>query len=306
MATGIYTQADYAIQHTARAAYRARVVYGFGRLGVLSVAVGAYAFLWLPILLLVLFSFNDSRSITTWMGFSLKWYETIFSGAVGTGSNSFSSQMMLNALQNSLFVAGIATVLSTAIGTSVAIALSRAKFQGKKWVNALLFFPMIIPDITQAMSLALFFKVVFDFIEMISGQRVVNSFSTIVIGHVAFNISYVAIVVMARMRDMNPRVEEAAADLGANAWQTFRYITFPLIFPGVLAAALLALTMSLDDFIVSFFLSGVGTSTLPIYVHSMIKVSITPEINAISALMLAASTLLIIVSLTLQGGRRAR
>ena len=165
---------------------------------------------------------------------------------------------------------------------------------------------MIIPDITQAMSLALFFKVMFDFIEMLSGQRIVNSFSTIIIGHVAFNISYVAIVVSARMRGMNPRIEEAAADLGANPWQTFRYITFPLIFPGVLAAALLALTMSLDDFIVSFFLSGVGTSTLPIYVHSMIKVSITPEINAISALMLVASALLILVSLALQGKQRIR
>jgi spermidine/putrescine transport system permease protein len=143
---------------------------------------------------------------------------------------------------------------------------------------------------------------VFDFIQVVSGDRPVTGFPTIIIGHVAFNVSYVAIVVGARLADMNPRFEEAAADLGANPFQTFRRITLPLLMPGIVAGALLALTMSLDDFLVAFFLSGVGTSTLPIYVHSLLKVSVTPEINAISTVMLIASTLLVGASLYFQGG----
>jgi spermidine/putrescine transport system permease protein len=126
-------------------------------------------------------------------------------------------------------------------------------------------------------------------------------YHTIIIAHVAFNISYVAIVVRARLADMNPRLEEAARDLGANNWQTFWRITFPLILPGVIAGALLALTLSLDDFVVTFFTSGVGTTTLPVFVFGLLKLSVTPEINAISTMMLIVSTILIGISMAIQG-----
>jgi spermidine/putrescine transport system permease protein len=129
---------------------------------------------------------------------------------------------------------------------------------------------------------------------------------TIVIGHVVFCVSYVAIVVRARLADMNPRLEEAARDLGANEWQTFWRVTFPLIVPGVVAGALLAFTISLDDFVVTFFVQGVGTSTLPILVYSMLKRRVPPEINAISTLMLLVSTILVGISLALQGRNAAR
>jgi spermidine/putrescine transport system permease protein len=165
--------------------------------------------------------------------------------------------------------------------------------------------PVVIPEITQGVSLAIFFKIVFDFLEGASGNRLQPGFGTIIIGHVVFNISYVAIVVRSRMANMNPRLEEAAQDLGANHWQTFYRITLPLIMPGVIAGALLAFTLSLDDFVVTFFTSGVGTTTLPIFVYGLLKVAVTPEVNAISTLMLIASTVLVGFSLMLQN-RSAR
>ena len=132
-----------------------------------------------------------------------------------------------------------------------------------------------------------------------------TGFGTIIIGHVAFCISYVAIVVRARLADMNPRLEEAARDLGANEWRTFYRVTLPLILPGIVAGALLAFTLSLDDFVVTFFNSGIGTSTLPIFVYGMLKTRVPPEINAISTLMLLASTLLVGISLAIQGRNNA-
>lgn len=281
---------------------RTRQLYSVGKLGLIVAPAAGYFFLWAPIVLLVAFSFNASSSLATWSGFSFQWYQTIFDGAIGSGSpNSFSSRLMLNALGNSVFVALAATLISSVIGTLVALSLARGNYPGKRLIGGLLYAPIIIPDITQGISLALFFKVVFDFIHMISGERPVTGFATIIIGHVAFNISYVAIVVGARLADMNPRYEEAAADLGASPWQAFRRVTLPLLMPGIIAGGLLAFTMSLDDFVITFFLSGVGTTTLPLYVYSLLKVSVTPEINAISTVMLIASTVFVGASLLFQG-----
>jgi spermidine/putrescine transport system permease protein len=281
---------------------RTRQLYRVGKLGLIVAPAAGYFFLWAPIVLLVAFSFNASSSLATWSGFSFQWYQMIFDGAIGSGSpNSFSSRLMLNALGNSVFVALMATLISSVIGTLVALSLARGSYPGKRLIGGLLYAPIIIPDITQGISLALFFKVVFDFIHMISGERPVTGFTTIIIGHVAFNISYVAIVVGARLADMNPRYEEAAADLGANPWQAFRRVTLPLLMPGIIAGGLLAFTMSLDDFVITFFLSGVGTTTLPLYVYSLLKVSVTPEINAISTVMLVASTVFVGASLLFQG-----
>lgn len=274
------------------------VLRQISRLGLWVVPFAGYFFLWAPIVLLVVFSFNDSRTVNTWNGFTLRWYERLINGIAG--ETTFSSEMVLSSVTNSLFVGITATAIATLIGTMLALSLARGHYPGKRYIDGLLLLPVIIPEITQGVSLAMFFKLVFDYSEMISGQRMTPGFGTIIIGHVAFNISYVAVVVRARLADMNPRLEEAAADLGANGWQTFWRITFPLALPGIMAGALLAFTLSLDDFVVTFFTSGVGTTTLPVYVYGLIKVSVTPDINAISTLMLLISTALIGISLLIQ------
>jgi len=271
-----------------------------GKGGFFVSALTGYFFLWAPIVLLVAFSFNDSRAVNEWRGFTFQWYENIFNDVVGTEAR-FSTDLMLNAVKNSLIVSLAATLISTVIGTMVALSLARGRFPGKKYLDGLLFLPVVIPEITQGVSLAMFFVVVFQYIERMTGLNPNFGFSTIIIGHVAFNISYVAIVVRARLAGMNPRLEEAANDLGADGWRTFWHVTFPLILPGVIAGGLLAFTLSLDDYVVTFFNAGVGTTTLPIFVYGLLKTSVTPEINAISTIMLVASTILIGVSLILQG-----
>ncbi len=271
-----------------------------GKIGLLVEPIFGYFFLWAPILLLVIFSFNDSRSVASWHGFTLQWYNNIFNNLVG-GDARFSTDLMLNSLGNSLLVAFVATTIATTIGTTVALSLVRGNYPGKQIIDGLLFLPVVIPEITQAISLLIFFNVLFDFIGTTTGARVDPGFGTIIIGHVAFNISYVAIVVRARLADMNPRYEEAARDLGANEWRTFWRITFPLILPGIVSGALLAFTLSLDDFVITFFNSGPGTTTLPVFVYGLLKLTVTPEINAISTLILLASTILIGISIALQG-----
>jgi len=223
---------------------------------------------------------------------------------IGTGAD-FSTDEMLESFQNSLFIAGISTFVSTVIGTMVALALVRGRFPGKRILDGLLYFPLVIPEITQGVSLLLFFSILAKWWRAMSGQVIQRGYGTVIIAHVAFSISFVALVVRARLVDMNPNYEEAARDLGANEWRTFWRITFPLILPGVLAGALLAFTISLDDFVVTFFTRGAGFDTLPIYVFGLLKLSPTPAINAISTLMLVLSSLLVGVSLALQG-REAR
>jgi spermidine/putrescine transport system permease protein len=276
-----------------------------GKIGLLLNPIFSYFFLWAPILLLIIFSFNDSRSLGTWHGFTLQWYQNIFNDVVG-GEARFSTGLMLNSLGNSVIVGVAATLIATTLGTMVALSLARGNYPGKRFVDSLLYLPVVIPEITQGISLLIFFNLIFDFVGTLTGTRGQFGFPTIIIGHVAFNVSYVAIVVRARLADMNPRLEEAARDLGANEWTTFWRITFPLILPGVISGALLAFTLSLDDFVITFFTSGVGTTTLPVFVYGLLKLSVTPEINAISTLILVASTVLIGISLLLQGRDAAR
>ena len=284
---------------------RNRRVKQLGKLGLWLNPVVSYFFLWAPILVLVLFSFNQSRSVASFTGFTLKWYSNILNNVVGAES-AFSTEIMLNAFRNSLFVGTIATAIATVLGTMIALAMARGSFPGKRLLDGLLFLPVVIPEITQAISLAIFFKVAFDWIHLLSGERVFPGFHTIIMAHVTFNISYVAIVVRARLADMDPTLEEAASDLGANPWQTFWRVTFPLILPGVIAGALLAFTLSLDDFVITFFTSGVGTTTLPVFVYGLLKLTVTPEVNAISTIMMLLSTLLIGISLALQGRGASR
>ena len=284
---------------------RNRAVRRLGRIGLWLNPVCAYFFLWAPILILVLFSFNDSKSVASFTGFTLKWYTNILNNVMGA-ERAFSTEIMLSAFRNSLFVGAVATAIATTLGAMIALAMARGRFPGKGLIDSLLFLPVVIPEITQAISLAVFFKVAFDWMAAISGERIFPGFHTIIMAHVTFNISFVAIVVRARLADMDPQLEEAASDLGASPWRAFWRVTFPLILPGVVAGALLAFTLSLDDFVITFFTSGVGTSTLPVFVYGLLKLTVTPEVNAISTIMMVLSTLLIGFSLALQGRHASR
>jgi spermidine/putrescine transport system permease protein len=238
-----------------------------------------FVFLYVPIIILIVFSFNASRFVTAWSGFSFRWYGELFQ-----------DEAMMLALRNSLIVAVVSTVLSTVFGTMVSLVMERHRFFGKVAFDALLYLPIIIPDIAMAVMLLLFFVM----------SRITLSLTTIIISHVAFNISFVAVVVRARLVGFDRSLEEAAQDLGANEIQTFRYVTLPLLMPAILGGALLAFTLSLDDFVITFFTAGVGSTTLPLRIYSMVKLGITPEINAISSLMLLASMTLLMLSLILQ------
>ena len=238
-----------------------------------------FVFLYAPIIILVVFSFNSSRFVSSWESFSLRWYGVLFQ-----------DEAMLSALKNSLIVAVTATLLSTIFGTMVALAMERHSFPGKTAFDALLYLPIIIPDIAMAVMLLLFFVM----------AQFGLSLLTIIISHVAFDISFVAIVVRARLVGFDRSLEEAAQDLGANELQTFWHVTLPLLMPAILGGALLAFTLSLDDFVITFFTAGVGSTTLPLRIYSMVKLGVTPEINAISTLLLAASMTLVMLSLFLQ------
>lgn len=263
----------------ARPSPRRRLQAAFNKHALLWLAIGLFLFLYIPILILIIYSFNDGRQIGLWSGFSLRWYGELFQ-----------DESVLSALQLSLWVAFWSTLISTFLGTLTALALERQNFWGKVTYDAILYLPVIIPDIVMALSTLLFFVVL----------GVALSKYTILIAHVAFNISFVAIVVRARLADMNSTLEEAAADLGANEWQTFRRVTLPLLMPGIISGALLAFTLSLDDFVITFFVAGPGSTTLPVRVYSMIRFGLTPEVNAVSTLMFLGSTLLVIISLVLQ------
>lgn len=242
----------------------------------------SYIFLYAPILLLVVFSFNDSRfAAAAWKGFTFRWYLDLFTDrAIGT------------ALRNSLYIAVVSTLISAVFGTMVSLAMERYRFKGKLAFDALLYLPIIIPDIAMAVMLLMFFVL----IKMPLGRL------TIIVSHVAFNISFVSVVVRARLAQFDRSLEEAAQDLYADRWQTFRRVTLPLIMPGILGGSLLAFTLSLDDFVITFFTSGPGSTTLPLKIYSMVKLGVTPEINALSSIMLLGSVILVLLSELLQKG----
>jgi len=251
-----------------------------------------FAFLYLPIIALVVLSFNDNRLVGVWGGASLRWYRELVTDTA-----------VLSALRNSLIVALVSTVIATALGTAAALSLERFRWRGQRTFDGMLFLPVIIPDVTMAVMMLLFFVQVFRFAGNLFGFTGAFGLTTIVLSHVAFNISFVAIVVRARLAGMDRVLEEAAADLYASPWQTFRHVTLPIIGPGIAGGALLALTLSLDDVVITSFVAGPGATTLPVYVFGLVRRGVTPLINAVSVLMLAGSMLLIVISLSLQGRR---
>ncbi len=250
-----------------------------------------FAFLYAPILVLTIFSFNGNDNVGIWTEVSFKWY-----------GEMFRNDAVMNSLRNSLVVAFISTAVSTVLGTATAVALERYRFRGQRAFDGLVYLPVIIPDVTMAVMMLLFFSQAFGIIGSF-GLDLSFGLMTISLSHIAFNISFVAIVVRARLAQLDPSLEEAAADLYASRWATFRRVTLPLIAPAVAGGALLALTLSLDDVVVTSFVAGPGSTTLPVYVFGLVRRGVTPLINAVSVVMLSASMLLVAFSLIFQRDR---
>jgi spermidine/putrescine transport system permease protein len=230
-------------------------------------------FFHLPLLVLVLDSFNASRFGGRWGGWSFVWYVRLFR----------EEPAIWDALLNTLKVAAGATVVSTVLGTAAAFALHRWKTRLQQAHYALIVTPLVIPEILMGISLLLFFAAL---------QLELGLF-TIFLAHVTFCLSYVAMVVLARLQDFDFTLVEAARDLGATGWTVLRRVLLPLLAPGIAAGALLAFTLSIDDFVITFFVSGKGATTLPVHIYSLIKHGATPLINALSTLLLAATALLV-------------
>lgn len=252
-------------------------------------------FLYAPIILLVIFSFSASRIPGQWGGFTTEWYSTLFDDS-----------RLQRTISVSVRVALVSTLIATVLGTMAALVLERFTFRGRRVFDALLYLPIIIPDVTMAVMMLMFFSQSFNVVDAVFGLGISKGFGTIVVSHVAFNIAFVSVVVRARIAGMNATLEQAASDLYASRWQAFRYVTLPLIAPGVFGGALLALTLSLDDVVVTQFVAGPGSTTLPVYVFSLIRKGVTPTINSVSVIMLVASLILVAGSVALQRANASR
>lgn len=277
-------------QHTMVAAPSSRRSLGMMALGAHTIAT--MIFLYAPIVVLVVFSFTRDSFGVRWTGFTLDWYARLLA-----------DERLLGAALNTLYVALASTIVSTIIGTTTALAMERYRFRGRTGFDALLYLPIVIPEIVMALALLAFFAFSFGLLESLFGIQLRLGLGTVIIAHIAFTISFVVVVVRASLKGFDMRLEEAAQDLGANEWQTFRHITLPLILPGIIGGALLAFTLSLDDFIITFFTTGSGTSLLPVEVYGQVKRAITPKINAISTLMLLVSISLVFLSQFVQRRR---
>jgi spermidine/putrescine transport system permease protein len=239
-----------------------------------------FALIYLPIALILVYSFNSNPvNMMVWSGFTLDWYRSIFGMETELSQQALyveSTDALLAALRNSLTIALVTTAVSTVLGTATALAIARYRFRLEKFYQTLMFMPMIMPDIVLGIALLIFFISV----------GIHLSVFTIMIGHCTFLTSYVFIVVSARLAGMDRSMEEASADLGANEWVTFRRVVLPLIMPGVIGGALLAFIISMDDLVITYFIAGVDSTTLPVYIYGILRRGIKPEINAIAVLML--------------------
>jgi spermidine/putrescine transport system permease protein len=253
-----------------------------------------FAFIYAPILLIVVYSFNANPvNMMIWSGFTLDWYRTLFGLPTELSELSAyveSTDQLVQALTNSLVVALSTTTISTVFGTAMALAVARHRFRLRGFYRGLMFMPMIMPDIVLGIALLVFFVTL--------GIRL--SLVSIIIGHCTFLISYVFIVVSARLADMDGSLEEASADLGADPWTTFRRVTLPMILPGVIGGALLAFIISMDDLVITYFIAGVDSTTLPVFIYGMMRRGIKPEINAIATIMLLFSMVIASIGLYLR------
>ncbi|MDX1906531.1 MAG: ABC transporter permease [Bacteroidia bacterium] len=236
----------------------------------ISILLVTLLFLYLPVLVLVIYSFNDARLSMQWSGFTLRWYGELFS-----------SREHVRAILNTLTVSLTSTLVATVLGTLLAWGLYRYQFRGKRWLETLVYLPVVIPDILMAVALLLFYAV----LQARLGK------TTIILSHISFQVSFVVLTVRGRLLHFPYELVEAARDLGAGVWATLREVYWPLLRPGILSGAALAFSLSVDDFIITYFTAGGGDSTLPVYIYSMIRRGVTPEINALSTLMLVVSFL---------------
>ena len=255
-----------------------------------------YFFLYAPMVVLIVFSFNTSRT------------NIVFEGVVNQGPcgpfywycQLFRNDDVMDAARNTLIIATTSTFIATVTGTLAAIGLHRFQFPGKRFSEVTMYTPVVTPEIVMGIGILVLFSATFGAINSASGlagdSRLSLGMGTIIVSHVAFSLPFVVLTVRARLTGFDNRVEEAAADLGANEWTTFWRVTVPLIAPGILSGAMLAFTLSLDDFVITFFTSGPGSTTLPIYVYGLLRRVVTPEVNALSTLWILAVLVAVSIS----------
>ncbi|PTS87532.1 MULTISPECIES: ABC transporter permease [unclassified Caulobacter] len=250
-----------------------------------------FIFLYAPLIALMAFSFNDSRRNIVWKGFTLKYYE-----------KALNNDGLIEAFGNSLTIAAVSTVLSVALGAMIALALWRFRFPGKPAVDGALALPIVVPEICMGVAMLVFFAKVLPWPQGLGWPL---NLGAIIIAHVSFSFPFVAVVVRARMSSFNREMEEAARDLGAGEFRTIRDVILPHMAPSLVAGALLAFTLSLDDFVITFFTAGPDTVTFPVKVYSMVRFSVTPEVNAASTILIVLTVILTAVALKLQGSSAA-
>lgn len=240
---------------------------------------GAFFFLYFPIVSLIVFSFNDSKRNITWKGFTLRYYE-----------KAYENSQLHETFLNSMIVASISTTVATVLGAMLGLALYRFRFPAQGPYEGMVHLPIVIPEICLAVAMVAFFATF----------EIPLGLFTITVSHIAFSIPFVAVVVRARMAGFDRSLEEASYDLGASQWQTFWNVTFPYMQPGLVAGALLAFTLSLDDFVITFFTSGPGSTTFPIKIYAMVRFSVSPEVNAASTALIVVTLALTITALAIQ------
>ncbi|QPC44426.1 ABC transporter permease [Kaustia mangrovi] len=259
------------------------------RLWLRIVIAATFLFLYAPIVTLMAFSFNDSRRNIVWQGFTTDYYVRAWNNA-----------SLFEAFMNSMTIAVLSTIVSTIIGTLVALALWRFRFPGKAIYEGFMALPIVVPEICMGVAMMAFFARV----DWPSGGGWPFNLSAVTIAHISFSFPFVAIVVRARLAGFNRELEEASKDLGASEWQTFRNVIVPFLKPGLVAGALLAFTLSLDDFVITFFTTGPEAVTFPVKVYSMVRFSVTPEVNAASTVLIVITVIATIFAVRLQAPDR--
>jgi putrescine transport system permease protein len=249
----------------------------------LTVLAFGYAFLYLPIAILIVYSFNDNRLVTVWSHFSTRWYGELFHNA-----------QIGDALWLSLRVAAVSATASAVLGTLAAFVMQRAgRFAGRSAFEVLATAPLILPEVLTGLSLLLLFV----FLGEAIGWPAQRGADTITLAHIPFGMAYAVVVIRARLSQIDPLLEEAAADLGATPWRTFLRVSLPLLLPAIFAAWLLAFTLSLDDVVIASFVTGPGATTLPIVIFSSVRLGVSPQINALATLLVLGVAVLIVTAM---------
>lgn len=253
------------------------------------VVFATFAMLYAPILTLIVYSFNDSRRNIVWRGFTVKYYE-----------KAWNNDSLFEAFTNSLSIALVSTIISTVLGVLVALALWRFRFPAKAAYEGFMVLPIVIPEICMGVAMLAFFAR----IGWPTDLPWPLNLSNIIIAHIAFSFPFVAVIVRSRMVGFNRELEEASKDLGASEWQTLRNVILPYLRPGIIAGALIAFTLSLDDFVITFFTAGPNTITLPVKIFSMVRFSVTPEVNAASTIVIVITVIATVAAMRLQSPSR--